>query len=87
MNKHELNNIFSQIKKEDLLIDNGIFVFHCENDRSIGVSYEHNEETNELVYIFNLFIGDEYININGEYKSLFDGLNTVLNEWNKLNKR
>ena len=52
-----------------------------ENNKSIGISYE--DIDGELVYIFNIFVNDEYINIDGEYESIYDAVEIVTNEWNK----
>lgn len=80
-----IKRVFLEIENE-LIVENGIFIFYCNGNKSIGASYEHSEETGELVYIFNLFIDDEYINICGEYKNIFDGASAILDEWNKYNK-
>ena len=78
----EMKNIFeTEIPLESLTVDSGIYEFHMEDEKSIGVSYEHVE--GKPVYIFNIFLGDEYVNISGEYESIFDAAETVTNEWNK----
>ena len=58
MYKKLLSNIdFSSIQK-----DNGIYEYDVCKDLSIGISFENNEENNE-VYIYNLFLADTYVNI------------------------
>lgn len=79
----EMENIFTmEIPLESLVVDSGIYEFHFEGDKSIGISYEHIEGS--LVYIFNIFLGDEYINIGGEFESIYDAIETVTEEWNKI---
>ena len=46
----------------------GIVEFYEDENISIGLSFEDLDEEQKDVYIFNLFYGDEYINICGEYK-------------------
>ena len=82
MNIKEMETIFSmEIPLEGLGVDSGICEFHMENNKSIGISYE--DIDGELVYIFNIFVNDEYINIDGEYESIYDAVEIVTNEWNK----
>ena len=52
---------------------------------SIGISYEHSEDGNK-VYIFNVFVCGEYINVDGEYKTIHDGIPELLKVWNETNK-
>lgn len=74
----------NEIPLESLEVDSGIWEFHEENDMSIGVSYEHiGLGTHCVGYIFNLFIKREYINISGEYESIFDAVKILTEEWNK----
>lgn len=81
----EMENIFTmEIPLEGLVADAGIYEFHIEGEKSIGVSYEHNED-GKLIYIFNIFLGSEYVNISGEFESIYDAAETVANEWNSLN--
>ena len=78
----EMENIFTmEIPLEGLAVDSGIWEFHVENNKSIGISYE--DIDGKLVYIFNIFVGDEYINIGGEYENIYDAVEIVTNEWNK----
>lgn len=79
----EMKKVFQEeIPTDELVADSGIFEFHFENGKSIGVSYEHNENNN-LGYIFNIFLGDAYVNISGEFENIFDAVEVVTNEWNK----
>ena len=79
----EMEDIFTmEIPLEGLAVNAGIWEFHVENNKSIGISYE--DIDGKLVYIFNIFVNDEYININGEYESIYDAVEAVTNEWNKL---
>jgi len=82
MTIEQMERIFTnEIPLEGLAVDSGIWEFHIENDKSIGISYENID--GRLVYIFNLFVRYEYINISGEYESVYDALENVTNEWNK----
>ena len=74
----------NEIPLESLVVDSGICEFHEEDGISIGVSYEHiGLGTHCVGYIFNLFVRDEYINISGEYESIFDAVKILTEEWNK----
>lgn len=69
---------------EEIKIDSGICEFHKKGNKSIGVSYEHiNFDTPHVGYIFNLFIGEEYINISGDFENIYDAIKIVTEEWNK----
>lgn len=82
LKEEEMKQIFqNEIPIESLEIDNGIYEFHLEGDKSIGISYENIE--GKLVYIFNLFLCNEYINIDGEFESIYDAVETVAEKWNK----
>ena len=82
MTVKEMKNIFTmEIPLESLVVDSGIYEFHFEDDKSIGISYEHIE--GNLVYIFNIFLGKEYVNIDGEYENIYDAVEVVTEEWNK----
>ena len=82
MTVKEMEDIFTdEIPLEGLEIDSGIWNFHKEGNKSIGVSYENLE--GKQVYIFNLFVGCEYINICGNYESIYDAVEVVTDEWNK----
>lgn len=78
----EMESIFAtEIPFERLVVDSGICEFYAKDNKSIGISYENID--GKLVYIFNLFIDDEYINIGGEYESIYDAVEIVTNEWNE----
>lgn len=83
MRKRIMNEVpFSELEK-----NSGIFEF-CEDSgkRSLGVSYEDSEDNKE-VYIFNIFVGEEYINISGagtkENPLPEDVLYELSIQWNK----
>lgn len=74
----------NEIPLESLVVDSEIWEFHEEDEMSIGVSYEHiGLGTHCVGYIFNLFVRGEYINISGEYESIFDAVKILAEEWNK----
>ena len=82
MTTKEMENIFTmEIPLEGLVVDSGVYEFHLEENKSIGISYENIE--GKLVYIFNIFLGDEYINICGEFESIYDAVEIVTEEWNR----
>ena len=82
MTVKDMENIFTmEIPLEGLVVDSGIYEFHLEENKSIGISYENIE--GKLVYIFNIFLDDEYINISGEFESIYDAVKIVTEEWNK----
>lgn len=84
MTIEEMKTIFTtEIPLNELVVDSGIYEFHDENGKGIGVSHETSEETGNLVYVFNIFLDDEYINISGEFESIYDAVEIVANEWNK----
>lgn len=85
MTVEKMKNIFrKEIPLKELMPDSGIHEFHIENEKSIGVSYEH-DENGKLIYYFNIFIGEEYIDFtNGStFDSIYDAVETVTEEWNK----
>lgn len=84
MNQKKLEKILNEIPLP-LEIDQGILEFYEEKDRSLGVSYEKDEDGNP-VYIFNAFWKGEYINISGAYTDLYDGIPEILAVWNQLKK-
>lgn len=86
LTENEMEQILqNEIPLESLVVDSGICEFHEEDGVSIGVSYEHiGLGTHCVGYIFNLFAGDEYISISGEYESIFDAVKILTEEWNKL---
>lgn len=74
--KHILN---TEIPFDRLELNKGIYEFHEKDDMSLCVSMEDIEEDEGVVIndvlIFNVFVGDEYINIEGAYRK--DGNNFV----------
>lgn len=83
MNRTQLENILmEEIPLEGLAIDSGIYEFHQDGEKSMGVSFEHNEYGNE-VYIFNVFWNNQYINVAGEYTSIYDCIPELLKVWNE----
>ena len=85
MTRLEMEKIFSSEIPKDLEIDKGIYEFHSDGNKSIGVSYEHFLDKNEEYsagYIFNLFLEDEYINIDGVFDTPEEGIGVVTEMWN-----
>ena len=84
MTNQELEKILmEEIPLEKLSIDSGILEFHQDGEKSLGISYEHNDEGNK-VYIFNVFWNDQYINVSGEYKNIYDCIPELLKVWNEV---
>ena len=85
LTEREMEQILqNEIPLESLVVDSEIWEFHEEDGMSIGVSYEHiGLGTHCIGYIFNLFVRGEYINISGEYESIFDAVKILTEEWNK----
>jgi hypothetical protein len=55
--KNEVN--FAKLRK-----NMGIFEFHIQGHKSLGISYECLNEESEA-YVYNIFVNSEYINISG----------------------
>lgn len=71
---------FNALKK-----DQGIIVFYEKGDISIGVSFETDDDGND-VYIYNLFWqDDEYINIYNTGNN-YETYTEIADEWNNLMK-
>lgn len=84
MDRAELKHILeTEVPLDELVIDSGIYEFHQVGTKSLGVSYEHNNN-NDKVYIVNVFSADQYINVNGEYTNLYDCIPELLNVWNSI---
>lgn len=84
MDKKQLESILmEEIPLEGLAIDSGIYEFHQDGAKSMGVSFEYNEYGSE-VYIFNVFWNDQYINVDGEYTSIYDCIPELLRVWNEI---
>lgn len=94
--------IIRTIPRMNLDKNKGICEFYMDGDMSIGVSYEDLKQYQGVVfkdvYIFNIFLGDEYINIEGEYQwkdnqfealealedQTLDIIKILTAEWNRL---
>lgn len=84
MTRAELKHILeTKVPLDELVIDSGIYEFHQEGTKSLGVSYEHNDDGYEI-YIVNVFSGDLYINVSDEYTNLYDCIPELLNVWNSI---
>lgn len=85
MNEKQLENILiEEIPLEGLAIDSGIYEFYQDGGhKSMGISYERNEDGKE-VYVFNVFWNDQYINVDGEYESIYDCIPELLKVWNEV---
>ena len=64
--------VSESIQDVNVRINQGITEIYGSGNQSLGVSYEHWPETGEDIYIFNLFVQDEYINIAGAYRQTPD---------------
>lgn len=84
MTRAELKHILeTEVPLDELVIDSGIYEFHQDSTKSLGVSYEHNDDGRET-YIVNVFSDGIYINVNGEYTNLYDCIPELLNVWNSI---
>lgn len=63
----------------------GICEFYEQNGKSLGISYEDIDDEKD-VYIYNIFLGDEYINISNrgtkDNPITEELLNELVTEWN-----
>lgn len=91
MRKETLAQIIKeQCPYDDIIKNNGICEFYFEGKKSIGISFEDDEEGvyDEERYIYNLFYGDIYINIcqSGTVNNPLPEavLTEITQEWNKL---
>lgn len=85
MRKIIMENVsFSQLEK-----NKGIYEFYNDNEseKSLGISYEDIDDKRD-VYIYNIFIDSEYINISGEGTKENplpnDILEQLVKEWNMV---
>lgn len=85
MTKKKLKDILDEIPYNELVLDGGIYEFYTEDSLSMGISYEAFEEDPSIrIYIFNIFVGDEYINISGSEPVITDEtINNLVRAWNK----
>lgn len=99
MTLEKMQMILTTIPFQLLERNKGIYEFYEEDGISIGISFEDLEKYDgikyEGVYVFNLFHGDEYINIDGEYyktnntfvsagNEKYDLISMLVNSWNML---
>lgn len=92
MTEQKVKDMITESLISELEKDKGITEIYKENDLSIGISFETGDTAigeEPEIYILNLFVKDEYINI--EYFPGNKGLNddtfrAVANAWNKYKK-
>lgn len=67
----------------------GIYKFHEQDGKSLGISYEDIDDEKD-VYIYNIFLEDEYVNISNkgtkENPITDELLNELVTEWNRVIK-
>lgn len=86
MNKTLLENLLkNEIPLDKLVLNAGIYEFYQDGERSLGVSYECNDD-GDNVYIFNVFLNGEYVNVDGEYANICDCIPELLKTWNETEK-
>ena len=77
--------IETEVPFDSLKLNASVVEFYAADKLSIGISYETDDEGKEC-YIYNLFCGDEYINIAGaaskEEKVNADVLHELVDAWN-----
>lgn len=91
MTTQEMKEIVEKAPFETLKKDEGISEYHQVGDISIGVSYETDEADNgREVYVWNLFLLDDYINISERTSTKERCSSELLKElsemWNELEK-
>lgn len=74
--------INKEIPFNDLVKNSGIYEFYQGGSIAVGVSFEEDEMNNDT-YIFNLFLQNEYININGTGRNQ-ETINELVKTWNEL---
>lgn len=80
--------IMNEVPFSELQKDKGIYEFHENGEKSLGISYESGIDFDERtdVYVYNVFIGEEYINVSGygtkENRLPEEVLNELVKEWN-----
>jgi hypothetical protein len=86
MTEKEMREIFkNEIRLEDVKLGAGIYEFHIDGEKSIGVSYENIDcDTPHMGYIFNIFVGDEYIDIPNDFADIYDAVKAVTDRWNEF---
>ena len=78
----DVKRIVDKFPYHTLIKNKGITILHVSGHMSIGVSYEDDDDKNE-VYIFNLFWNKEYININSVGNNVAT-VNEIVRTWNQL---
>lgn len=92
MTKEQMKEIINnEVPFSDLQKNKGIFEFHFVMnevkgyEKSIGISYEDIDDETD-VYIYNIFLGDEYINISNrgtkENPIPDEVIQELVDEWN-----
>lgn len=92
MTKEQMKEIINnEVPFSDLQKNKGIFEFHFVMnevkgyEKSIGISYEDIDDETD-VYIYNIFLGDEYINISNrgtkENPIPDEVIQELIDEWN-----
>lgn len=84
--------IMEEVPFSTLLKNQGIYEFYEQGDNSLGISYEdicyEDVDEEKDVYIYNIFVGKEYINICGhgtkENPLPDDVLKELVKNWNDL---
>lgn len=91
MNERDFKEfIIKNIDFKQLVKNHGIYEFRISDKISLGISYEDIDNLTDI-YIYNLFYGNEYINISG-YATIDDLIpDTILNElakqWQLITKK
>lgn len=81
--------IKTKIPFSELGKNSGIYEFYNENNLSIGISYESDDDRNDI-YVYNLFCNDNYINISAigtsKHKYKKEVIMELAREWKKCEK-
>lgn len=81
--------IKTKIPFTELQKNNGIYEFYEKNNLSIGISYESDDDGNDI-YVYNLFCNDDYINISsigiGKYKYTKKVIVELARKWKECEK-
>lgn len=86
MTKSKFNLILHNIDFNTIKVNKGIYEFPIKDNITLGVSYEKLDEFLTNMYIFNLFVDKEYINICGEYENPFEAIDILFEEYQKYVK-
>lgn len=71
MTKDKMREIILSTPFDELVKNSGIYVIYEDGNLSLGVSRESDNDCGER-YIYNIFWGDEYINICGYIRTRHD---------------